>query len=91
MCSSPCPYPSGDHPPVKHHPPSSDIWDFRRIWKDQSKVIMDTFWRGEYCFDIQKKITLSSGETVDIWSSRDALVLKVFQANKAALYSYSLV
>ena len=61
----------------KNHPPSSDIWDFRRIWKDQSKVIMDTFWRGEYCFDIQKKITLSSGETVDIWSSRDALVLKV--------------
>jgi hypothetical protein len=61
----------------KKHPPSSDIWGFRRTWEDQLEVLMDTFWRGKYRFDTQSKITLAAGETIALWSSRDALILKV--------------
>ncbi len=61
----------------KKHPPSSDIWDFRRGWEDNRESIADMFRKGAYQFDIQKKITLSRGERVAVWSSRDALVLKV--------------
>ncbi len=38
---------------------------------------MNAFRSGQYRFDVQKKITLSSGDTIALWSSRDAMVLKV--------------
>jgi len=38
---------------------------------------MDDFRKGCYQFDVQDKITLSDGDTIAIWSSQDALVLKV--------------
>jgi hypothetical protein len=58
-------------------PESSDIWDFRRIWPQQASEIMRVFWQGAYQLGLQQKITLASGETVDLWSACDALVLKV--------------
>ena len=61
----------------KKHPPSSDIWDFRPSWIDRADAVMDEFRLGDYQLDVQKKMTLSDGETVAVWSSRDALVLKV--------------
>ncbi len=38
---------------------------------------MDAFRAGRYRFEVQKKITLSSGDTIALWSSCDAMVLKV--------------
>ncbi|MFC1591391.1 reverse transcriptase domain-containing protein [Thermodesulfobacteriota bacterium] len=38
---------------------------------------MKEFAGGSYRFDVQKKITLACGETIALWSSRDALVIKV--------------
>lgn len=38
---------------------------------------MDAFYCGEYCFDVQSKISLAEGDRIAVWSSRDALVLKV--------------
>ncbi len=35
------------------------------------------FAAGNYHFDVQKKITLACGEKIALWSSRDALVIKV--------------
>ena len=61
----------------KKHPPSSDIWHFRYLWKKQAEFIINEFERGEYRFDLQKRIYLLNGEIIDIWSSCDALVLKV--------------
>ncbi len=61
----------------KHYPSSSDIWDFRREWEACSEELIRSFLLGSYRLDVQKKITLSTGETIALWSSRDALVLKV--------------
>lgn len=35
---------------------------------------------GKYRFDVQTKITLSCGETIALWSSKDALIIKVLTA-----------
>jgi RNA-directed DNA polymerase len=61
----------------KKHPPSSDIWNFRRNWNGLSDTVMDDFRSGCYQFDTQDKVALSGGDTIAVWSSQDALVLKV--------------
>jgi len=38
---------------------------------------MESFRTGTYRFDVQSKITLSCGETIALWSSQDALIIKV--------------
>ena len=38
---------------------------------------MEAFRRGTYRFGLQKKVTLKDGGTVALWSSADALVIKV--------------
>jgi len=61
----------------KNHPPDSDIWSLKRTWHNQVEAIMESFRFGAYQFDVQAKITLSCGETIALWSSRDALIIKV--------------
>ena len=61
----------------KRHPPSSDIWSFRRDWRHQAHRVMDRFIQGKHQFAVQQRITLAQGDTVALWSSCDALVLKV--------------
>jgi len=61
----------------KGHPPSSDIWLFRRDWKHQAHRVIDRFIQGRHQFAVQQRITLAQGETVALWSACDALMLKV--------------
>jgi hypothetical protein len=61
----------------KHYPPSSDIRDFRRCWHEQKESIKKLFLSGSYHLDLQKRIRLSIAETNALWSSPDALILKV--------------
>jgi len=55
---------------------NSDIWSFRRNWSDEKTRIRREVRAGQYRFDLLSRITLSNGDAVDLWSSRDALVLK---------------
>jgi len=64
----------------KGYPPESDFWNFRRSWPDEREAVISEFRSGEYRLDLQQRITLASGESVALWSSRDALVLKVLTA-----------
>jgi hypothetical protein len=61
----------------KKHPPDSDIWNLKRTWDSQAEATMESFRSGAYKFDVQVKIILSCGETIDLWSSQDALIIKV--------------
>ncbi len=61
----------------KKHPSSSDIWSFRRDWKHLRYRVMDRFIQGRHQFTVQQKVRLAQGDTVALWSSLDALVLKV--------------
>jgi len=62
------------------HPPSSDVWDFRRNWNEIKEFVIEDFTKGTYKLSVQKKLTLSCGDTIALWSSRDALVIKVLTA-----------
>ena len=64
----------------KNHPPDSDIWSFKGTWNSQSETIMESFMSGNYQFNVQTKITLSCGDTIALWSSQDALIIKVLTA-----------
>ena len=64
----------------KNHPPDSDIWNLKRTWHSQAEAMMESFRTGTYQFDVQAKITLSCGETIALWSSRNALIIKVLTA-----------
>ena len=44
---------------------------------DRADAIIDVFRQGNYRLGVQKKVMLSCGETIAVWSSRDAVVLKV--------------
>jgi RNA-directed DNA polymerase len=61
----------------KKHPSDSDFWWFKRDWTDTVKETIKSFTTGSYRFSIQKKVTLSCGETIAMWSSIDSLVIKV--------------
>jgi RNA-directed DNA polymerase len=61
----------------KNHPPVSDIWNLKRTWNSQAETIMGSFRTGAYRFDVQTKLTLSCGEEIALWSSQDALIIKV--------------
>ncbi len=64
----------------KNHPPDSDIWSLQWTWNSQSEVVVESFSTGNYHFDVQTKLTLSCGETIALWSSQDALIIKVLTA-----------
>ena len=53
------------------------MWEFKRKWPSQSETIIQSVRTGTYQFDAQAKITLSCGETIALWSSQDALIIKV--------------
>jgi RNA-directed DNA polymerase len=59
------------------HPPASNIWNFRRSRDERSDMIIKDFLNGTCLFYVQKKITLSCGEIIAMWSSEDALIIKV--------------
>jgi hypothetical protein len=61
----------------KNHPPDSDIWNFKRTWNRKAGAIMESFRTGAYRFDVQAKVILSCGEKIALWSSQDALIIKV--------------
>jgi hypothetical protein len=60
----------------KDFPANSDIWDFRFNWHQEKESIRIDLLNGRYCMRPLTRITKQDGEEIDIWSSRDALVLK---------------
>jgi RNA-directed DNA polymerase len=55
---------------------NNDIRSFRRNWSDEKTRIRQEVQAGQFRFDLLSRIALSNGDEVDLWSSRDALVLK---------------
>ncbi len=60
----------------KTYPPSSDIWSFRRGWKEEKACLRQQLVGGRYRFDVLDRVRRSDGDEMDLWSSRDALVVK---------------
>jgi hypothetical protein len=52
------------------------VWSFRRRWSQEKDRIKSDLLAGEYRFSLLSRVTLANGNEVDLWSARDALVLK---------------
>ncbi len=60
----------------RDYPPDADIWSFRHRWREEKAIVTTALLEGEYRFGLQTRVTLNDGEDIDLWSARDALVLK---------------
>lgn len=60
----------------KAYPPSSDVWSFRRRWNQEKASVRQQLAEGRYRFDVQDRVRRSDDDEMDLWSSRDALVVK---------------
>ncbi|MGQ8704361.1 reverse transcriptase domain-containing protein, partial [Serratia marcescens] len=61
----------------KHFPDNADIWHLRFHWQRERDAILSAINRGQYHFSPLQIIKKASGESIALWSSRDALVLKM--------------
>ena len=55
---------------------NSHVWGFRRCRQREKAQIQDELRSGSYRFSLLSRITLKDGDDTDLWSARDALVLK---------------
>jgi hypothetical protein len=60
----------------RKYPANNDVWTLRHRWADEKRRIQSDLLAGNYCFDLLNRITLANGDDIDLWSARDALVLK---------------
>ncbi len=60
----------------RRYPDASDIWSFRRRWTQEKACLREDLAAGRYRFGVLSRVTLKTGEEVDISPARDALVLK---------------
>ena len=60
----------------QNYPASADVWDFRRDWPIEKARLQADLLSGRFRFGLLDRITKADGEEIDLWSARDALVLK---------------
>ncbi len=60
----------------RHWPANADIWSLRARWPQEKAAIQADIAAGHYGFSPQSRFTKVDGAVIDLWSSRDALVLK---------------
>ncbi len=61
----------------KSYPASADIWWLRNRWRHEKSSLIRDLTTGSFRFEPLRQVTLKSGELIDLWSARDALVLKL--------------
>lgn len=52
------------------------MWSFRRDWVVEKDRIRADLLAGRFRFSLLSRVTLADGDDIDLWSARDALVLK---------------
>ena len=60
----------------RDYPANTDIWSFRRNWPHEKQRVRQDLLAGRFRFDALDRVALRDGSQVDVWTSRDALVLK---------------
>ncbi len=58
------------------YPADADVWSFRQVWAQEKDKLKAALASGRFRFGLLTRITLADGEDIDLWSARDALVLK---------------
>ncbi len=60
----------------RDYPADADVWSFRQAWAREKDKLKAALAAGRFRFGLLTRITLKDGEEIDLWSARDALVLK---------------
>ncbi len=60
----------------RNYPADADVWSFRQQWRGEKGRLKAELAAGRFRFGLLTRITLVDGEDFDLWSARDALVLK---------------
>jgi hypothetical protein len=60
----------------RDYPADADVWSFRRHWPGEKRRIQADLLARRFRFALLDRITLKDGSDIDLWSARDALVLK---------------
>ncbi len=60
----------------RDYPADADVWSFRHGWAREKDRLKTALAVGRFRFGLLTRITLADGDEVDLWSARDALVLK---------------
>ena len=58
------------------YPPAADIWSFRQNWQQEKTCLQAELLEGSYRVSLLSRVTLKNQQEIDLWSARDALVLK---------------
>ena len=61
----------------KHFPPNADIWDFRFHWEENKLKLLAKINSGNYLFSPLQQMCKKNGHIIHLWSSQDALAMKV--------------
>ncbi|HCR2979768.1 TPA: transposase [Serratia marcescens] len=61
----------------QHYPDNADIWHLRFHWKHEREALLLAVNSGRYRFSPLQIIKKTNGESLALWTSRDALVLKM--------------
>jgi hypothetical protein len=56
--------------------PNADIWSFRRNWPNEKQHLKGDLCSGRLRVGLLDRVTKADGREADLWSARDALVLK---------------
>ena len=73
----------------RNYPDHADVWNFRRHWKREIVRLRRELLEGSYRLGLLSRTALESGEEVDLFSARDALVLKALALVLASRLSLS--
>ena len=60
----------------RDYPVDADVWSLRRHWPGEKRRIQADLLAGDFRFGLLDRITKADGTDIDLWSARDALVLK---------------
>ena len=60
----------------RDYPANADIWSFRWRWPEEKDRIQAELSSGHFRFGLLDRISKRDGGDIDLWSARDALVLK---------------
>lgn len=60
----------------RDYPDAADIWSFRKHWPAERGRLSAELIAGRYRLSVLSRVSLQSGDSVDLWAARDALVLK---------------
>lgn len=58
-------------------PPNADVWHLRFHWHSQRQALIDSLHSHDYTLLPQSVVTKADGSSIHLWSSCDALVLKM--------------